>query len=56
MNKRILLTALLESERLDVITVAELFLLEDVLDFEIVDNMYRVFRRIETDMVVGSCS
>jgi len=44
-NKRLPLRALLESERLDVITVTEIFLLEDVLDFEIVDNTYRVFRK-----------
>lgn len=45
MNKRLPLRALLESERLDMIAVTEIFLGEDVLDSDIVDNMYRVLRK-----------
>ena len=44
-NKRLQLRGLLESERLDVLAVTETFLGEDILDSEIVDNTYKIFRR-----------
>ena len=44
-NKREDLQALLESEQLDVLAVAETFLDDDILDSELVDNSYVVFRR-----------
>ncbi len=43
-NKRIQLSAILESEDLDVLAVNETFLGEEILDSEIVGDSYRVFR------------